>query len=327
MIFITGASGLVGSYLVRRLLCEDVKIRALKRPTSDLSLVGEFASQIEWVEGDISDITFLEDTLKGVDTVIHSAAIVSFAPSRKEQMYKVNVEGTANIVNAALKSKVSRFCHISSIAAIGRNKNEKVINENSSWVDSEYNTWYAKTKYLAELEVWRGIEEGLNAFIVNPSVVLGPGFFDTGSTKLFKYVWDEKLFYTEGEMNFIDVRDVSEIVYQLLNSDIMAERFILNSGKIRYKDFFEIIAKNFNKKAPTIKATPFMSECAWRIEKVRSFFIGNEPLITKETARLGKNSWYYSNDKIKKILNYDFRTLEESVEWICGNLKERLVHK
>src|SRR6185437_2324293 len=247
MIFLTGGTGLVGSFIARRLLEDNKSIRALKRKNSDLSLVKDIAHRIEWVEGDILDVLFIEECLKGIDTIIHSAALVSFSKRSEEQMIAVNVQGTANLVNAALKYNISAFCHISSVAALGRGKNE-VIDESAKWEDSTINTGYARSKYLAELEVWRAMEEGLNVLIINPSVVLGPALLNNSTARLFKYVWKKSPFYTTGQMNYIDVRDVAEIAILLIEKRIYNGRFILNAGKISYRELFGKIAESFNTK-------------------------------------------------------------------------------
>jgi dihydroflavonol-4-reductase len=323
MIFLTGCNGLIGSFIARKLLSENYQVKALKRPSSDLSAVSDIYDKIEWVEGDLSDIQLIDKYLEGVDTIVHCAAMISFSSSHKQTMFRSNVEGTANMVNAALKNKIKRFCYISSIAALGRKKGTELIDETSVWEESSTNTFYAYTKYLAELEVWRGVEEGLNAFILNPSIVLGPGNWDTGSSRLFKYIYDEKLFYPKGEMNFIDVRDVSDIACSLLHSDINGERFILNAGKISYKNVFFSIADRFKKKRPKYEANMMMSEIAWRLDKVKSFFTGKEALLTKETARSVRLNHTYSSQKIIKILGVKFRNGNETVNWACDELMSR----
>jgi dihydroflavonol-4-reductase len=321
MIFITGSNGLIGSFIVRKLLSHNHTIRALCRKNSDLGLLKDVAHKIEWVEGDITDVRSLEKNLEGIKTVIHAAAIVSFAPSEKNKMFQVNIEGTANVVNAALHNKVDQFVHISSVAALGRRKNLPLVDENIYWENSSYNTNYATSKYFAELEVWRGMEEGLNGFIVNPSVVMGPGNWNEGSTKIFKYLWDESLFYSAGEMNFIDVRDVSDIIYRLMSEEkANRERFLLNASQMPYKEVFYKIADEFGKKRPKFEAGPLLSEFAWRFEALKSMVTGKNPLITKETAKLSRHSFVYDTTKIRKLLNYEFTRPEDTIEWACKEL-------
>jgi len=323
MIFLTGCNGLIGSYITRKLLAENLQVKALKRPSADMSLISDIYDRITWVEGDLSDIQLLDKYLEGIDTVIHCAAVISFSASQKENMFRSNVEGTANIVNSALKNNIKRFCYISSIAALGRKKNSNDIDETSVWEESSNNTFYARTKYLAELEVWRGIEEGLNAFMINPSIVLGPGNWETGSSRLFKYIYDEKPFYPKGEMNFIDVRDVSDIVFTLLNAHVKGERFIVNAGRMPYKDVFFLIADRFKKRRPIYQANRFLSEIAWRFYKLRSLFTGKEPLLTKETVKVSELHYTYKTDKILKIPAVKFRNIEETIDWTCDELMRR----
>src|SRR5436190_8171415 len=196
MIFLTGGTGLVGSQILFDLASSGNKIRALRRKESRLDVVDRlfektpgYKKNIEWIEGDVIDLFSLEDAMEGVDTVYHSGAFISFFPSEVKKMMKVNVEGTANMVNMALKKNVKRFCHISSVAVLGRFSGDEILNEDSWWKTSKENSNYAISKYGGEREVWRGIEEGLNAFIVNPTIVIGPGKWDTGSTQMFSQVW------------------------------------------------------------------------------------------------------------------------------------------
>ena len=324
MVFITGCTGLVGSFIARKLISQNYHVKALRRKDSDLGLVKDIAHKIEWVEGDIFDIHLLEASLSGVETVIHAAAMVSFASSEKEKMFQANVVGTSNVVNAALKNHISKFIHISSVAALGRKKNIALIDENTFWENSPYNTNYSQSKYLAELEVWRGMEEGLNGFIVNPSVVLGPGNWENGSTKIFKYLWEEHLFYSDGDVNFIDVRDVSEMIYKLmLEEKALGERYILNSVKMPYQELFFNIADGFSKKRPALKANKFIAELAWRAESIKSLITGKKPLITKETARVAAYSSTYNTDKVKELINHQSVPPRDTVQWVCEELMKK----
>jgi dihydroflavonol-4-reductase len=327
MIFITGCNGLVGSFIARELLSKGEKILALKRSSSDLSLLKDIETSIQWLEGDISDTEILNKAMSQCDTVIHSAAIISFSPRLREKMYKVNVEGTANVVNAALKNNIKKFCFVSSIAALGRKKGETIINETALWEESEMNTHYARSKYLAELEVWRGIEEGLPGFIVNPSVVLGPGNWESGSTKIFRYVFRRNKFYTNGHISYVDVQDVATIVVKLLDTNSNGERFILNAGRVTYKELFIAIARSFKVKAPSIAVGKIVSEIAWRVEKIRTLFSTSEPILTKETVRLADLSFEYQNEKITQLLGYKFATLEAITDKTCEELLRKYVNK
>lgn len=324
MIFITGCNGLVGSFIARKLVNSNYYVRALRRENSDLSLVKDIEHKIEWISGDILDMPLIEKALQDVDTVIHSAAVISYYPPDKKKMFRTNVEGTATLVNAALNRNVSRFIHVSSVAALGRKKNLTDIDENVYWENSSYNTNYGISKYQAELEVWRGHEEGLKTVIVNPSIVFGPGNWESGSTGIFRYAWEQNLFYPEGEMNFVDVRDVTETVCRLMNEDRAAgERFILNGGKLSYQDVLFQIADHFGRKRPRFKAGPFLAGLAWRTEATKSLITGKTPSITRETARISKHHFYYNNSKISNFLNFKFVPPQETIKWVCGELRKK----
>jgi dihydroflavonol-4-reductase len=324
MIFITGATGLVGSFLAKEFIRTGHKVKALKRESSSFHLLGEDAQKIIWEDGDLSDITGLEKIIEGAETIVHSAALVSYQPQDKELLFETNAKGTCNLVNAALNKGIPRFIHISSISAIGRSKNETRVTESSIWEDSPLNSNYGKSKYLAELEVWRAFEEGLKGFIVNPSIVLGPGDWNSGSSQLFKYVWKNNLFYSEKEMNYIDVRDVTQIVMSLHDRNITGERYILNAGTTTYKHFFDLVAEKFGKRKPPYKVNDLIGNIAWRLEYLRYKLTGSKPLITKETAGLSRSNVHYSNEKIKNLLNYSFIPFEETVAWTCEQLLQKV---
>lgn len=322
MIFITGANGLVGSFIVRRLLADNASLRCLKRSNSDLSLLSDVKHKIEWVDGDLLDVASLEKYLEGIDTVIHAAAIISFSSRKYESMFKINVEGTANIINAALLKDVRNFLFISSIASLGRSKKNNLIDESVVWEQSDENSYYAQTKYLAELEVWRGAEEGLPVVILNPSIVLGPGNFKKSSARLFAYVFKQGLFYPRGDINYVDARDLADIAVQLLQKNIVNERFIVNGGRTSYKIFFELAAQKFGKRPPIIAAGPWLLKLAWRWASFSSWIKRTEPMLTKETAAASGKSYKYENQKIKNLLNFEFRILTDTISWATTALKK-----
>jgi len=281
--------------------------------------------QIEWVQGDILDTALLRQIMQtDVDQVYHCAGLVSYAPQDAGLLKEINVTGTANIVNACLEKPGIKLCHVSSVAAIGQVKGKAYLTEDTKWDVNMPHSHYASSKYFGELEVWRGISEGLHAVIVNPSVVLGPAAdWSRSSTQVFKYVYDERRFYTAGSANFVDVRDVVTAMVSLLATNITAERFILNAGLLSYKTFFEQVAGCLQKKAPAVKVPNFLTEVLWRAERVRSFFTSKRPLITKETARIAKKKHVYSNEKIKSRLNFEFIPLEQTIKWCCRELKQK----
>jgi dihydroflavonol-4-reductase len=328
MILVTGASGLVGNAIVRQLANNNQKVRALRRGNSKIDSLKDISDKIEWVEGDLNDVLSLEKAMQDVSEVYHAAAIVSFAPKDRANMYKVNVEGTANVVNVCIASGVKKLAYISSIAALGRPDMQQIsgnsaihINEDQKWVDSPQNSHYAKSKYQAELEVWRGVAEGLPAIVVNPSMILGEGDWTRSSTQLFKYVFDQKRYYSEGFINYVDVQDVATLTIKLLQSEVENERFILNAGHTTYKNLFEIMAKSFHVAPPSKPISSFIAEVVWRIEALRSSITGNAPLITRETAKSARSRFVYENNKVKHQLNYDFTPLEKTISRVCSWLE------
>jgi dihydroflavonol-4-reductase len=323
-ILITGATGLVGSATARRFLADGHSVSVLHRPGSDRSLLQDAEARIHWVEGDILDVLSLEKALENVDFVVHAAAVVSFTPRDEAAMVKVNVEGTANVVNVCLKKGIQKLGHVSSVAALGRPNSRTiepnkpvVIDETQRWEDSPNNSAYAKTKYLAELEVWRGISEGLQAVIVNPSLILGEGDWQKSSTQLFKYVYDGKPFYTQGTVNYVDVADIAEAIYRLMISDIQGERFILSAGSASYQELFAAIAQGFGKRPPYLKVGTGLAGIIWRVEAVRSWLTGSRPLITKDTARSATHHFKFENTKIKQAVAFDFKPLDTTVQRVC----------
>lgn len=326
-ILITGITGLVGSFIAKKMLAEGHEIFGLLREKADLSLLKNIEAKIQFLEGDILDVPNLEKAIEEKDWVIHSAGLVSFLPKDRENLFKVNTEGTANVVNCCLVAKVKKLLFISSVAALGRNEKlqntyNQVINEENDWVDSASNSNYGKSKYLAELEVWRGISEGLSAVIINPSIILGEADWQKSSTRLFKYVYDQNIFYTDGFLNYVDVLDLAEIANKLLLSEISGERYIVSAGAIDQIDLFTKIAEKFSKKPPRIKLKGLIISILWRIEAVKAKLLGADPLITKETAETAKRHFKYDNSKIINELNFAFQPLNETLNRVCKKLLE-----
>lgn len=324
MVFITGANGLIGSYVCRDLLKHNYKIRALKRATSDLSLLDDILDRIEWVEGDILDPYILEKAIEDVEWVIHCAAYISYESKEQDLMYSINVEGTANIVDACLNANKPNLLHISSVAAIGREKHKHLLDETCHTFDLEHTTGYAKSKYLSELEVWRGTTEGLNAIIVNLSLVMGPGDWTKSSTKIFKYVWDNHRFYTKGLANLVDVRDVSEIVLKLMEAKLFGERFIISADSISYKKLFDKIADAFEKKPPDIEAKGGLIQFAIYMDKLKSLLTGKARFITDELKQVASNEHTFDSTKVKSKLGLSFRETDETISWCCKEIMQNL---
>ena len=332
-VFITGATGFIGSHIARRYLAEGHPVSVLYRPQNGYGLLADVADQLTWHEGDVLDIPSLEAAIlvgrdPGRIDVIHAAAIVSFIPKDRDQMERINVEGTTNVVNVCLKAGVRKLGYVSSVAAIGRPvaKGGKpgepvVVDEDQKWEESPNNSTYAKTKYLAELEVWRAVAEGLNAVMVNPSVVLGVGDWSRSSLQLIKYAQDEKPFYPAGLVNYVDVLDVTDALVRLMQSDTTAQRFILNGGTIPYRSLLEQIAAVLGKRPPTWRVPPALTQLLWPMEAVRSWLTGKTPLITRETARSASALYQYDGLKIKQVLRFQYRPLSETLQRVADALQ------
>ena len=246
--------------------------------------------------------------------ILHCAAIVSFHPSDVGLLKKVNIEGTANVLNVALSSGVRKVGYISSIAALGRHSTEGMINEDCHFTPTRIDSNYALSKYYAEQEVWRASQEGLDIVIINPSFILGPGDWTKGSSQIFQRIHKGLKFYTPGSTGYVDVVDVAKILIFLLFSDIKNERFIVNGVNLKYRDMFDRIAVGFGKPKATIKVSPLLKEIAWRLEGIRSFISGKNPLITKETANSAMTNSSYSTEKIIKSIGFIFTDIDTTIK-------------
>ena len=324
MIAVTGANGLLGSYVVRTLHSQKVPFVALKRSTSDTSMLADLNGAIHWRDVDVMDYTTVQEALTDVTGVIHAAAVVSFNPREANHVMRVNVEGTRNLINACLTLGIKRLLHVSSVAALGRYKGQRVINEGNQWIDSPWNTNYGESKYQAELEVFRGQEEGLSTAIVNPSVILAPGNWLKSSSKIFKYVWNERPFYTDGSFNYVDARDAALLSVQLFQSHHEGERFILNAGTTSIKEFFDAAAASLGKRAPYLKVSRKTLNVAAVLDGLRARIVGAEPLITKETARLADSFFHYENHKILSTIRHTFYQLEDTLEWCAEFYRKQM---
>ncbi len=313
-ILVTGGTGLVGSHLLRQLLENGATdVRAIRRHESRLDLVADFEKKIEWLEADVNDLPALEDAFQNVEQVFHCAAMVSFHPSDLRKMMHVNVAGTANVVNLCLEKNIEKLVHVSSIAAIGRSKERPHLSEKNSWQPGKLNSNYAISKYLSEMEVWRGEAEGLKIGIVNPSIILGSGFWGSGSTRFFQQVFDGLKFYPIGRSGFVDVEDVARFMILLMNSEISSERYILNSENLSFQEIFTKIAAALQVPPPKIRAAPWLAEVAWRVEWLKEKILGSEPMVTRESARTSSNSFFYENEKSRSVFDFQYRSVDETV--------------
>lgn len=319
-VLITGGTGFVGAYTIKNLVEKGYRVRAIKRSAKlPFYIPLEIFNKVEWYECDLLDIVALGDAMSNVDAIVHSAAIVSFSAHNRDEMYKVNIEGTANVVNAALEQGVKRLIHVSSVAALGRTASGETVNEEKKWAASKINTNYAITKHHAEMHVWRAFEEGLSGVVLNPSTVLGFGDWHQSSCAIFKNVYNDFPWYTEGINGFVGVEDVAEVIARLVDSDIVSKRYIVNAENWSFKQLLAEIAEGFNKRPPYRHANKFMGEIAWRLEKAKALIGGKRPLLTKETAKVAHSKTYFDNRALLEALpGFTFTPLEEVVSKACS---------
>jgi dihydroflavonol-4-reductase len=320
MVLVTGGTGFLGSYLIKELIQKNYFVRAIRRNTSRVPfyISHDILDKVEWVEGDILDPVSLEDAMEGVDAVIHCAALVSFHKKDKNQIYPVNVQGTANVVNTALEKNIQRLVHVSSVAALGRTKVSSHVNEEKKWQENKNNTHYAISKYKAEMEVWRGVGEGLQAIVVNPSTFLGYGDWTTSSCRIFKSVYDGFAWYTTGINGFVDVEDVARAIVLLMESNISDQKFIANGDNWSFQQLFNTIADSFGKSRPRRQAHPLLINVVRKIEEMKSLFADSKPLLTKESARIANSHTFFDSDKLLKALpGFSFTPLQETIERAC----------
>ena len=317
-ILITGANGFVGSYIVRAFLkagYSDISIT--KRELANTDMIDDLLDSLTVHECDINDLVALGEAVEDKDIVVHAAAIVSFDPREKEYLYKVNVEGTANIVDLCLESKVKKLIHISSIAAIGRKKNAEKISEESKWESGSMNTNYAISKHLAEQQVWRGYYEGLDMMIINPSLILGAGKWAQSSTAIFDQLYNGVPFYLPGINGVVDVRDVAEMTVQAVKLGIKGERIICSAENWSYRKIFQKISNGFGNKAPTRVLSKSLAGIAWRYYFLKALITGKKAVVTRETLKTTFSSYEYDNSKSKELLNFKYRDITKTIEHTC----------
>ncbi len=332
MILVTGGTGLVGTHLLFYLLSKGLSVRAIHRRNSNLERVKKIFSyygdspkryfnKIHWVEADINDIPALELAFEDVTQVYHCAALISFDPNDFKLLQKVNREGTANVVNLCIAHQINKLCYVSSIAAIGRSNDGSIATENNDWNAGKANV-YALTKHLAEMEVWRASQEGVPVVIVNPGIILGPGFWHTGSGILFRIAAKGPRFYPPGGSGFVTVNDVVRIMVSLMDSEITVERFIAIDKNLTYKEILSNIAREFGKPTPRTALKFWQLKLFWRLDWLWSFISGRKRRLTKKQLISLKYPEVYSNRKVLGLLNFEFELMAESIYFTCNRFKE-----
>ena len=332
MILITGATGLVGGNLIWHLLQQNESVEAIRRPSGNLNALNTifsfytstpefYLSRINWRIADVLDEKSIDAAMQGISTVYHCAAVVSLG-NDSHKLVETNVLGTRNVVQSALRNNIQKFCFVSSIAACGKTFNGSLIDENSCWTDSPTLSVYSRSKYDSELEVWKGMEEGLNAVIVNPGVILGVSGTDSGSSQLFHQVQKGLLFYVNGGSGYVDVQDVVKVMMLLTQSEISGQRFIVVGENCSNKDILNWMSDGFGTHRPFI----CIGEKLFLLIACLSEFIGKvfhfHPLIDQGTARSATSGSFYSSRKIIQAFNFQFTPIEKSIKSICQFMKK-----
>jgi len=326
MILVTGATGLVGTHLLIKLVQEKQPIRALYRSEKKKEHAKKVFSyflkeheislfdRIEWIKGDITNIPSLDDAFEGITHVYHCAAWITFNPKHNTKLRKVNIEGTANVVNLCLLHNIQKLCYVSTIATLEEGTNASFIDEDTEWNPETQKSIYAITKYGAEMEVWRGTQENLDVVIVNPGIIIGPGFFNTGSGFLFKRIYAGMKYYTSGSTGYVAIQDVVNIMQLLMKGNHKNERYIVVAENLSFKNAFEMIATALNKPIPTKEASPFLLKIAYHMQRISSFLFKTKRSIFKSSIKSATSTSNYSNDKIKQALDYNFIPIKKAIE-------------
>jgi dihydroflavonol-4-reductase len=329
MNLITGVTGIVGAHVALALLQQDKPVVAVKRKTSDIGKTKKLFSyytsdfenlfnKIKWVDADISDIYSIIDAMEGVDTVYHCAGFVSFDKKDAQKLYEINSIGTANMVNACLDKKIKALCYVSSIATLQNPDIQTNINEKVYWKSSPNASDYAISKYNGEREVWRGIEEGLNAVIVNPGIVLGPGFWNQSSGKLVSTCFKGTSFYTSGSSAVINANDLANCMVQLTEGGYFSNRYIIVEGNYTFKAILDGFHKKFNKKKPFIHAGKFTLRCAKWVDLIFTLVTGRTRTLNNAVISSITSTNSYDNSKIKNSINFKFTSFNETVSFISN---------
>lgn len=340
MIFVTGGTGLVGTHLLFELTSAGNRVKALKRENSNLQQVvktfsyytdkpHELYNKIEWVNGNMLDYFQMEEILEGITEIYHCAAIVSFNRADRSRMIQNNVEGTSNIVNAAIKNGVKKICHVSSIAALAHSYAGNAVTETDKWEPSKKVSGYSKSKFLSEMEIWCGIEEGLDAVIVNPSIILGPTNWQTGSARIFKTIWNGLPFYTRGITGYVDVKDVVRAMIQLMQPEVFDktknQRYILTAENISFYELFTQIARALGKPAPKYPCTNTMLKIACAAAAITSFITRKPAAITPETIASSNKINRYDGSKITRMINFQYTPVTDTIKQTASFLKNDML--
>ena len=332
MILVTGGTGLVGSHLLYQLVEETVPVKAIYRSENKLEKTRRVFSyysdkaddlfqKVNWVKADLNDLTSLEYAFEDVDLVYHCAAMISFDPNDLQLLVKANEEGTANLVNLCISKNIRKLCYVSSIAALGKQRGIEKITEESEWRNDDINP-YALTKYLAEMEVWRGTLEGVSSVIINPGVILGPGFWNSGSGRLFQTAAKGTRYFPPGGTGFITVHDVVSIMMALMNSEYKNERFIAVGENLTYRQILADLAIQLGRPQPKQLISIPILQVLWRLDWIWHLLSGQKRKLSRVQVNSMKHRWIYDSEKIKERIGFEFELIEDRLPSYCEKFKE-----
>ena len=312
-VFMTGATGLVGSYLARLLVKNGYHVRALVRKDADRSLLAEAREKVEYFIGGVGDLDIIEEGMKGADIVVHAAGKVTFDPRKKKELTQVNQQATRTMVNAALDAGTGHFLHVSSIAAIGRSLDLGVITENTPWQENPMNSIYARSKFAAEREVWRAHAEGLQMSIINPALVMGAGFWQRSSLKLLMRVYKGLPFLPLGSAAFVDVRDLAKVMALIIKNGPTNERLITAPYNMKWSEVIPRLAEMMGKRAPTRELPVILEKVAPYLLRLQASITGMEQDITKESLRISKVDFEFNTVNGHLIPGFQYRSFDETL--------------
>ena len=338
MILVTGGTGLVGYHLLLQLSQEKEAIRAIYRSEKKLQHVKNLfqtANQlaafekIDWMQADILDVPALELAFTDVSLVYHCAALVSFNPNDEDKLYQNNIVGTANVVNISLSKNVKKLAYVSSIAALGNGtEHNLIVNEETERNNEAIRSDYSISKFGAEMEVWRGFQEGLEVVIVNPGVIFGNGFPKEGSSLFIQNIKDGQSFYTLGKLGIVAVEDVVKALTTLMKSTISGERFILVAEDVTYKELFDRIAENLTSRtsANKIKKPKYLVK-KWQVQiaRILEFIFATlffrKRMLTKSTINSLYNLEVHDTSKIKNAIAFEFSDMKVYLKGLIEKTK------
>ena len=339
MVLVTGATGMLGARLVYDLVVSGYNVRAIYRNQKRISQFeknisyytdnpSNITASVDWVEADITEYASLPDALEGVTTVYHCAAMVSFYKPDRPLMYEANIYGTEKLVDACIEKGVKKLCHVSSVAALGKAEDGKMVDEETNWLPNKKHIGYSIAKFHSEMEAWRGMHEGLEVVVVNPSIILGPGEWTSGSPAFFDKIYKGLKFYTTGLTGFVDVRDVSQAMLTLTNehlSKAKGKRYLLSAANYSYKEMFERIANALNVKSPSVKVGRPLLGVAWRVALVAAKLQGKKPIITKENVQNASNKTFFDGSRVEEEIAFQYRDINETVTEVAEMYKRTVL--